>query len=568
MQLKGKTLALIFWALMTLALVLISAWAHRLATHTPSTREAQLIQRNFEVMLQSLEQRLQWLAAHPELTLEQLPAAVDVRLVVDRQDLLQYDTRLQNADARDSLLSSLVNFLKVPRQGNTGVTYWRDKVLLMVVEEQDQVISIAATFLGDWLLQLSAELNYRLSLSADPLDPTATDNTTALIRLSSMVGQPVYVTATALSDEQVLPFLWWLSVAVSAAVSGVIVWTLYYRPIWKRLQNLLLQTRQIMKSGQFHERVLYQGRDEIAETAVQINGVLSSLEYCYNLMAKTNMITTELLEKVDRQSAPALESELTEEGELKSSLDVVARLSEAFQTDALDLFVQPVFAEDRQRVVGYEALARWMDPEVGMVAPAEFVSMCEKAGLLDMMTTLVLRHGLNALHRLREHRGQHLTMSINLSASQFFSPALVTELSSLDAEDKALLPALEFEIREATVTHDFEQAVLVIRKLKQFGVRICIDDYGLSRYSLMYLQRLPVDAIKLSAAFTERLIWEDRQSAFIDGIARFAAGLGVRVIVKHIETEQQLETLAPDLPVEYQGVALAPPAPLDVALER
>ncbi len=285
-------------------------------------------------------------------------------------------------------------------------------------------------------------------------------------------------------------------------------------------------------------------------------------------MAKTNLITTELLEKVDRQSSVELDASMTEEGELKSSLDVVARLSQAFETDALEVFVQPVYSSDRTQVTGYEALARWMDPEMGMVAPTEFVSMCEKAGLLDLLTELMLQHTLRALRQLQLKHGTDLVVSINLSSAQFFSPVLLSTLNKLPEEDQALLKYLEFEIRESTITHDFDQALILVNSLKNKGLRICIDDYGLSRYSLMYLQRLPVNSIKLSAVFTERLAWESSEAAFIDGIVRFAEGLGLRVIVKNIETDGQLEALGNGLSVEYQGVMLSPPAPLAVALQR
>ncbi|AUM11502.1 EAL domain-containing protein [Ketobacter alkanivorans] len=567
MQLKGKTSALILWVLMTLASVFISAWVHRLVTHTPSNQEAELIKRNFDVIVTGLQGQLSWLARNPQLKLEELPTGVDVRLVFDRQDVLEYQTSLSDNETSESLLANLINFLKVPRQTNEGVTYWRDKVMLMVVEEQGDVRSISASFVGDWLLGISETLDYQLNLSAGNISDTIGNDGSAIIMLPSMIGKPVYVAVSPLHSAGGGAYLWWLSTLISAAVSGVLVWTLYYRPIWKRLNEMLVQSRQIMKSGNFKQRLAYKGKDEIADMAVQVNAILSSLEYCYNLMAKTNLITTELLQKVDLQVSAEFDSVMTEEGELKSSLDVVSRLSEAFETNALDVFVQPVFSSDRKTVTGYEALARWMDPEIGMVAPAEFVSMCEKAGLLDIMTDLMLANAFRALRTLQEKHGKELVVSINLSSGQFFSPALMTALCELSDEDSKLLRCLEFEIREATITHDFDQALVLIKRMKDKGVRICIDDYGLSRYSLMYLQRLPVDTIKLSAAFTERLAWEQRETAFIDGIARFAAGLGVRVIVKTIETEAQLDVLGHNLPVEYQGVAVGATVPVEVALQ-
>jgi EAL domain-containing protein (putative c-di-GMP-specific phosphodiesterase class I) len=262
------------------------------------------------------------------------------------------------------------------------------------------------------------------------------------------------------------------------------------------------------------------------------------------------------------QDAPII----TEENELKSSLDVVSRLSEAMETGALETFVQPVFAQDRITITSYEALPRWMDSSLGLVAPTEFISLCEKAGLMDLLTEIMVANAINALRELRNKSRGDISISVNLSSAQFFSPALLECLYKVGEEDRKLLPHLEFEVKEITITHDFDQCVVLIEKLKLLGIKFCIDDYGLSRYSLMYLQRIPVDAIKLSAAFTERLSWESNESAFIDGIARFASGLELRVIVKNIETEAQLDNLSRSLPIEYQGVILGAPTPLDLVL--
>jgi len=568
MQLKGKTTAIILWVMMTLASVLISAWVYKLATHTPSIQESQLVKRNFDVILDGLIQQLEWVAANSDMALADLPRDVDLRLVFNQQDLLRHQTSLVAEDEIDSLLTNVISFLKVPRQVSSGITYWRDKVMLMAIHEQGDTRSVAAVFLNDWLGQLSDRLDYKLELMASPVDKNGEQQGSATIMLPSIVGKPVYVAVSPRVYPVSVPYAWWLSILISALVCGFLVWSLYYRPIWKRLNVLLTQARQITKSGNFNERVSLEGKDEIAELGVQVNAILSSLEYCYNLMAKTNLITTELLQKVEPQPSVSLDQSMNEETELKNSLDVVSRLSEAFETDALEVFVQPVFSPDRSQITGYEALARWMDPEMGMVAPAEFVSMCDKAGLLEMLTGLMLRHSLAALKALREKHGPNLVVSLNLSSSQFYSPAMMNTLGELSEEDARLLGNLEFEIRESTITHDFDRALVLINALKKKGLRVCIDDYGLSRYSLMYLQRLPVDTIKLSSVFTERLDWETQESAFIDGVARFAGGLGVRVIVKNIETDNQLETLEKGLPVEYQGVVLAPPAPLTVVLKR
>ncbi|MGC1508097.1 EAL domain-containing protein [Ketobacter sp. MCCC 1A13808] len=567
MQLKGKTSSLILWVLLTTASVSISAWMHNLGTHTPTDHETSVIERNLVLVVGDMQQQLKWLAQQPELKLESLPSPVDVRLVFDRQDLLTYQTTLEDKDDEDSLLTSMINFLKVPRQAEVGITYWRDRVILMAVHQKGDVQSVTAVFLSRWLLRLSESLDYQLKLSATKADTPAFGRNTAVLALPAMVGKPVYISARASNPVQPLPYLWWLSILLSAGVCGAIVWFFYYRPIWLRLNKILRQSRRIMQSGDFKGRLDSQGKDEIADVAVQINAILSSLEYCYSLMAKTNLITTELMHKVDSQAGVMPVAPLiTEENELKSSLDVVSRLSEAMETGALETFVQPVFAQDRVTITSYEALPRWLDSSLGLVAPTEFISLCEKAGLMDVLTDIMVSNALNALRELRNKSRCDISISVNLSSAQFFSPALFECLSRISEEDRKLLPHLEFEVKELTITHDFDQCVILIEKLKVMGIKFCIDDYGLSRYSLMYLQRIPVDAIKLSAAFTERLTWESRESAFIDGIARFASGLGLRVIVKNIENEAQLDNLSKSLPIEYQGVSLAPPTPLELAL--
>lgn len=567
MQLKGKTASFILWVILTAASVLLSAWMHRLGTHTPRDHETRLVERNLSAALNTLKSQLDWLSRQPQLELGALPPPVAVRLVFDRQDIIRYETTLKDKDATDNLKLNMVNFLKVPRQVDTGVTYWRDKVILMVVHQQGDTYSMAAMFLGPWLENLSDILDYRLQLSSSKLDETANGHDFAVLSLPTMVGNSVYISAQVDDPVQPLPFHWWLAILLSGLVCGALVWVFYYRPIWARLNSVLRQTRKIMQSGDYKGRVEFDGKDEIADVAVQMNAVLSSLEYCYSLMAKTNLITTELMNKVDTQASIMAEPpKVADENELKSSLDVVSRLSEAMETGALETFVQPVYAQDRSTITGYEALPRWLDSNLGMVAPTEFISLCEKAGLMDLLTETMITSALAALRQLRTRRGSEITISVNLSTAQFFSPALMECINNLPEEDRTLLGRLEFEVKEITITHDFEKCVALIGQLKRYGIQFCIDDYGLSRYSLMYLQRLPVDSIKLSAAFTERLSWESREAAFIDGISRFAAGLGLRVVVKNIETESQLENLDSDLPVQYQGVSLAPPMPLELAM--
>ena len=566
MLLKGKSLSLIFWILLTATIVVVSAWNYWLATEAPAQREVEQVKRNLNLHLESRVASLNWVASHPDLDLPNLPSTIDVRLVFDSQDILTYQHQIDDAPQADDLLAALVNLSNLPLQSEHGVFYWREKVLLLSVQQNNDAYSIAGAFMESWLSHIAGALSYDIRFTATYDGVADTQFGSAALTLPSIVGKPVYLQASSIHTLVTEPFPWWVAVMLSASVSGVIIFLFYYQPIWRRLQDIIEQSRSAMKSNDFKERIHCRGSDDIADMAMQINAMLSSLEYCYNLMAKTNLITTELMQKVGSDSRLALQPNQPEENELNASLNSVSRLSKALDSGDIELFLQPVFGGDRKTITGYEALARWMDVDLGMASPQDFVSLCEKSGLTDVLTKVLIEQTAKVVPKLKSKNGAHIKVSLNLSTSQFLSPVFLECLAELAKTRKDVLPNLEFEVKESTITHDFDQVELIVEKLAKLGVGVCIDDYGLGRYSLMYLQRIPVKSIKLSAAFTERLSWESAEVAFIEGIARFAGGLGIRVIVKNIETEAQLGSFRNEVPLEYQGLSLSPPAPVEAQL--
>lgn len=566
MMLKGKTQSLIFWLLLTTTIVALTVWMFWLTKRGPVQVETRQVEATLNFQLKQMSESLQWLASNPGLVLLSLPPDIDVRAVFNDQDVITFNSSLIDETRASDLLANLVGFSKLPRQADSGLYYWRDRVLLLALHQRDGQYSMVGLFFDQWLNSLEADIGYQLELTASKDSMGEAGVANSLIELPSTVGKPVYLVVRSQGVDSSATFPWWVSILLSGSVAGVIIWVFYYRPVWMRLEDIMVQTNSVMQTSDFKGRVECKGHDDIAELAVQINVLLSSLEYCYRLMAKTNMITTELMYKVDSQSSRQETVYESEQSELKASLDVVSRLSAAIESEGVETYLQPVFSQDRKTITGYEALARWVDRDLGMVSATDFVSLCEKSGLTDQLTRVMLDSVLSVLKRIHSKNDPCARVSVNLSTSQFLSTGLLEYLNSLNPSEAELLGFLEFELKESTITHDFDQVEIIIQKLKDLGVGICIDDYGLGRYSLIYLQRIPVSSIKLSAAFTERLAWQSRDVAFIEGIAQFASGLGIRVIVKNIENEIQLDTLDRGLPIEYQGVSLSPPAPLSAVL--
>ena len=562
MILKGNIAAFVLWLALTLAMILLTGWMHFLGKHAPSRQDARQITRTMQYQIQQVHDQLHWVVALDSTVLRQTMPPVDVRLIIDRSDVRLLQLAPHWEAERPALLGHLVNFLGQPREADYGVMYWRDKALLVAVTAQNDETRLAGIFLDDWLKSLTKATGQQAILSSHDTLSQQQDADHALISVPAIYGQPVYVDAVPMLLYEAMPFRWVRVVPISALLSAMLVGFLYYWPVWRRLFLLQQEVREIMQSGSYRDRVKISGRDEIGELATQFNSLFSSLEYSYNLMAKTNLVSTELLARMDSANLPVAES-LQDESSLKHTLDMASRLSSALDRNAIELYVQPVFASDRTTVTGYEALSRWLDPELGMVLPMEYLAVAEKAGLVEPLTRLTLKQALQLLRRLSAAQPD-IRVSLNLSAAQFFAPGLLQALEACSDAERQLFPRLELEIKESALTRDFDQAFVLITRLRELKMGICIDDYGLSRYSLMYLQKLPVTSIKLARVFSERISREPREVAFIEGVSRFAGGVGVRVVVKNIENEQQLLSLRVDLPVFYQGLALGGLVPAEM----
>ncbi|MDV7397560.1 EAL domain-containing protein, partial [Arthrospira platensis SPKY1] len=109
---------------------------------------------------------------------------------------------------------------------------------------------------------------------------------------------------------------------------------------------------------------------------------------------------------------------------------------------------------------------------------------------MEPLTRLTLQQTLTTLRKLSAGKPD-LVISLNLSAAQFFAPGLMQSLYECDETDRALFRHLEMEVKESALTRNFDHASVLVEKLRELGIGVCIDDYGLSRYSLMYLQKLP-----------------------------------------------------------------------------
>jgi len=218
-------------------------------------------------------------------------------------------------------------------------------------------------------------------------------------------------------------------------------------------------------------------------------------------------------------------------------------LRRAFERDEFTLCYQPQVLFPEGRILGVEALIRWNHPNLGAVAPAQFIPLAEQLGLIHQISEWVLR---TACGQLREWAAAGLPpvrLALNVSGQEFRRPGLVERLLT-PIREHGLDPALlEVELTEGTLMDNVQEAERVLRELKDQGVRVAIDDFGTGYSSLSYLKRFPVDALKVDRSFVTDMTTDSSDAAIVAAIAAMARSLGLTVIAEGVETEEQQRML-------------------------
>ena len=225
-------------------------------------------------------------------------------------------------------------------------------------------------------------------------------------------------------------------------------------------------------------------------------------------------------------------------------IGITAALRRAIDADNGEITVhyQPIVDLSDGRLVGLEALARWCHPEMGPIAPVDFIPVAEETGLITPLARLILRRALEPVGGWRCLPGaERIFVAVNMSALDLGEPLLADHVAEV-LEDHGLPgEALHLELTESAVMADPVQALGMLDALKALGPSIAIDDFGTGYSSLAYLHRLPVDTIKIDREFVADL--DDESTALVEAIVALAGALGIPVVAEGVETIEQADIL-------------------------
>ncbi len=251
--------------------------------------------------------------------------------------------------------------------------------------------------------------------------------------------------------------------------------------------------------------------------------------------------------------------------EVVTRLDIEVELRHAIDHGELRVLYQPIVSVSDQRIVAAEALVRWQHPRHGLLAPDQFLHIAEETGLVVALGAQVLEAAVTQLADWQQSMGALAPRSVcvNLAAAQLAIPELA-DFVGRALSDAGIEPtALCLEVTETALIRDPVTAEMTLHALAARGVQIALDDFGTGYAPLSYLQRFPVDFIKIDRSFIDGLGHSSGDRAVVAAVIALAASLGMTTVAEGIETATQLEVLEQLGCSLMQGYYFSPPVPPD-----
>jgi diguanylate cyclase (GGDEF)-like protein len=233
-------------------------------------------------------------------------------------------------------------------------------------------------------------------------------------------------------------------------------------------------------------------------------------------------------------------------------------LRQALANNEFELYFQGQY-DDNHRLVGAETLLRWNHPDQGVVAPGVFIDIAEQTGLIVPIGDWVLRSACEHLSRL----DADLVLAVNVSPRQFSDPDFVENLKQVLLETDASPKRLKLEITENLAMANIAHTIVTMNRLKRLGISFSIDDFGTGYSSLNYLNRLPVDELKIDQTFVRNVSSLPDHAIIVDTIIVMAKQLNLKIVAEGIETVEELDYLKAHQCKYFQGYFFARPVPFD-----
>ncbi|MCB5205801.1 putative bifunctional diguanylate cyclase/phosphodiesterase [Methylovorus mays] len=240
-----------------------------------------------------------------------------------------------------------------------------------------------------------------------------------------------------------------------------------------------------------------------------------------------------------------------------------ADMREALAKGHFCLHYQPqVDAEGH--IFGAEALLRWQHPTRGMIPPGVFIAVAEETGLIQPIGTWVLKEACAQLVKWsKDPQTAHLSIAVNVSASQLRQPDFVQEVIEIVTRSGATPAHLKLELTESMLAKDVDTTIQKMKALRAFGISWSLDDFGTGYSSLNYLKHLPFEQLKIDQSFVRDLLTNESDKAIVETLVVLSKNLNMMLIAEGVETTEQLNYLLNKGCMKYQGYLFSRPLPIN-----
>lgn len=249
--------------------------------------------------------------------------------------------------------------------------------------------------------------------------------------------------------------------------------------------------------------------------------------------------------------------------EAQQRVRLVSELRRGIGRGELRLYFQPIVDGER-RVIGAEGLIRWQSPERGLVPPNDFIPLAEQTGIIVEIGEWVIEEACKVLAKWRDDpQSRELTFAVNLSERQLHVEQFGEQVRSIIARHGVEPGRLKLELTESALHTDLDRTIKLLSMLQAEGVASSLDDFGTGFSSLSYLQRLPVQQLKIDRSFVSAMDEGSPSSSIVQTIVQLGRTFGLQVVAEGVETEAQFELLR-ELGVDaFQGYLFGRPRPVD-----
>lgn len=247
--------------------------------------------------------------------------------------------------------------------------------------------------------------------------------------------------------------------------------------------------------------------------------------------------------------------------ETNEHLEIERSLYKALMNNELELYYQPQINLQTEEIVGVEALIRWNHPTRGLTSPGYFIHVAEESELIVEVGHWVLKEGLSQMKAWYDMGLNPRKIAINFAGKQLDSPKLISGVIGALKESGARADWLEMEIVERFIMKDSGKSIALLKRIRELGIDISIDDFGTGHSSLSYLKQLPITKLKIDQSFVQNLEQSKEDRAIARTIIELGRGLGLKVLAEGVESEAQKEFIYASGCELMQGYLFSKPLP-------